>query len=100
MISRKDGDWVCSDFARKLERERDEAREQLTAVTEQRDEARKLAKEYLVPVILYTANKKGYIFEQELKFFTGMDKDDFDNWAKSRARLAVEKWDAIFEAND
>ena len=57
------------------------------------------AKEYLVPVIRYTADKKGYIFDQESKYYTGMDKDDFDDWAKSRAKLAVEKWDAILEAN-
>jgi hypothetical protein len=50
-------------------------------------------------VIRYTADKKGYIFDQESKYYTGMDKDDFDDWAKSRAKLAVEKWDAILEAN-
>jgi hypothetical protein len=57
------------------------------------------AEEYLVPVIRYTADKKKYIFDQESKYYTGMDKDDFDEWAKSRAKLAVEKWDAILEAN-
>jgi hypothetical protein len=31
------GSKVCADFARKLERERDEAREELAAVTAQRD---------------------------------------------------------------
>jgi len=53
------------------------------------------AKGYLVPVLRYTADKKGYTFDQE----SGMDKDDFEDWAKSRAEMAVEKWDAILEAN-
>jgi hypothetical protein len=57
------------------------------------------AEEYLVPVIRYTADKKGYIFNQESKYYTGMDREDFDDWAKARAKMAVEKWDAMREAN-
>lgn len=54
-------------------------------------------KEYLIPVMRYTADKKAYIFEQESKYYTGQDRDDFDQWARNRASLAVEKWDAAFQ---
>lgn len=53
------------------------------------------AETYLIPVIRYTSNKKAYIMEQESKYYTGQDRDDFDQWANNRAKLAVEKWDAM-----
>lgn len=57
------------------------------------------AEEYLIPVLRYTADKKAYIFDQESKYYTGQDRDDFDQWANHRAKLAIEKWDAMRKAN-
>lgn len=53
------------------------------------------AENYLLPVLRYTADKKGYIQKQEQAYYTGQDKDDYDRWAQSRAKLAVEQWEAM-----
>lgn len=55
----------------------------------------KFAEEFLIPVLKYTANKRAYILEQEFKYPTGMDREDYDGWAQRRAQLAIEKWTAL-----
>lgn len=58
------------------------------------------AEEFLIPVIRYTADKKAYINEQESEDYTAMGQEDYDKWAKSRAKLAIEKWDKISEDHE
>jgi len=54
-----------------------------------KDELIEFIKTYLIPVVKYTANKKEYLQNLEREFYTGQTEEDYNDWAESRAKLAM-----------